>query len=131
MMRVSKRYVAILILSMMFRINARAGDVACDFSKYKPLVLSHPLVNAVIKKVEPKYPPMGKRLRAQGEVTVMIMVDRKGNVVSACAVDGHPLLRAAAINAAVQWKYKPNFGLTQRQKKKYIQSSIVFQFRFS
>jgi TonB family protein len=86
-------------------------------------------VNAAIKKVEPKYPAMGTRVRVQGEVKVKMIVDRRGNVVSACAVEGHPLLRAPAMNAAIQWKFKPNFGLEARQKKKYIQSFIVFNFR--
>ncbi|MGH9426210.1 MAG: TonB family protein [Terriglobia bacterium] len=92
-------------------------------------MISHSLMGAAVKKVEPKYPPMGTRVRAQGEVKVKILVDRKGNVVSACAIEGHPLLRSPAVNAAVQWKFKPNFGLTLRQKKKYIQSVIVFHFR--
>jgi TonB family protein len=109
-------------------VDVRSQEPGCGFSRYRPLVISHPLVDAEVKKVEPKYPPMGKRARAQGKVKVKIMVDRKGNVVSSCVMEGHPLLRTAAINAAVQWKFKPNFGFKAKQKKKYIQSFIVFTF---
>ena len=118
----------IIIVIMIAAAKVRGEDSACDFSKYRPLVLFHPLVDAAVKKVEPKYPAMGTRVRAQGEVKVKIMVDRKGNVVSACAIEGHPLLRPSATHAAAQWKFKPNFGLTARQKRKYIQSFILFTF---
>jgi TonB family protein len=124
-----RTFLPIVIVITTTTAKVRAEEPACDFSKYRPLVISHSLEDAAVKTVEPKYPAMGTRVRAQGEVTVKIMVDRKGNVVSACANEGHPLLRAPAIHAAVQWKFKPNFGLTARQKKKYIQSLIVFKFR--
>ena len=124
-------FLTIVILTVTITANVRAEDPLCDFSGYRPLVISHALLNAAIKKVEPKYPPVGKRVRAQGEVKVKIIVDRSGNVVSACAIEGHPLLRAPAIHAALQWKFKPNFGFTSRQKKKYIQSSIAFHFRIA
>src|SRR5688500_20295976 len=111
MKRIFRAYLPIIIVMMTVSAKVRAEEPPCDFSKYRPLVISHPLVDAAVKKVEPKYPAMGNRVRAQGEVKVKIMVDRKGNVVSACAIEGHPLLRAPAIHAAVQWKFKPNFGL--------------------
>jgi outer membrane biosynthesis protein TonB len=39
---------------------------------------------------------------------VQIEVDAKGNVVSAKAISGHPLLRASAEAAARQAKFKPS-----------------------
>jgi hypothetical protein len=63
-----------------------------------------------------------------GRVKVKVLIDRKGNVVKACAVEGHPLLREPARRAALEWKFKPNFGFTAKQKRKYIQSHIVFVF---
>jgi TonB family protein len=44
---------------------------------------------------------------AQGTVSVRITVDEDGNVVSAEAVSGHPLLRSAAVEAAHAAKFKP------------------------
>jgi protein TonB len=40
-------------------------------------------------------------------VTVQITVDEGGRVVSASAVSGHPLLRAAAEGAARQARFSP------------------------
>lgn len=52
----------------------------------------------------PAYPAIAKTVGASGQVTVQVAVDERGNVVSARAVSGHPLLRAAAESAARQSK---------------------------
>jgi TonB family protein len=56
---------------------------------------------------KPAYPPAAKAAKASGTVVVRVIVDEKGNVVSAEAISGHPLLRAAAVQAARQAKFKP------------------------
>ena len=53
------------------------------------------------------YPDIARAARAQGSVTVQIVVDGEGNVASAKAVSGHPLLRSAAVDAARQAKFRP------------------------
>ena len=55
----------------------------------------------------PVYPPAARAVNASGTVTVQIVVDEQGNVTSAQAVSGHPLLRAAAVEAANQVKFAP------------------------
>jgi protein TonB len=60
-----------------------------------------------ISKPQPPYPPIAKAARASGTVTVQITVDESGRVVSASAVSGHPLLRAAAEGAARQARFSP------------------------
>lgn len=55
---------------------------------------------------EPPYPPAARAVRAAGAVNVQITVDENGNVISAAAVSGHPLLRAAAVAAARGAKFK-------------------------
>ena len=125
-----KRITALMILTAALSpsliCRAQSPSAECDFSRYRPLVFSHALMNAAIKKVEPVWPPMG---HGAGRVRVKILVDRKGDVVKACAVEGHPLLRVSAWEAALGWKFKPNFGLEAKQKRKYIQSEIVFEFK--
>jgi VWFA-related protein/TonB family protein len=49
---------------------------------------------------KPQYPPNARSMRAAGNVTVEVLLDEGGKVVSARAVDGHPLLRPAAVAAA-------------------------------
>jgi TonB family protein len=61
--------------------------------------------------VKPPYPPAARAVRASGAVNVQVTVDEKGNVTTANAVSGHPLLRAAAVAAARQSKFSPTlFG---------------------
>ena len=55
----------------------------------------------------PEYPAIAKQANATGGVTVEVTVDEEGNVTSANAVSGHPLLRAAAVTAARQAKFAP------------------------
>jgi TonB family protein len=50
----------------------------------------------------PEYPVIARAAHASGAVTVEIMTDESGAVVAAHAVSGHPLLQAAAVNAARQ-----------------------------
>jgi TonB family protein len=55
----------------------------------------------------PVYPPVARAAQASGTVNVQVTVDEEGNVISAVAVSGHPLLRAAAVNAARGAKFNP------------------------
>lgn len=104
-------------------------DDRCDFSDYNPLRISHPLVDAATKKVQPAYPNLAKAAHVGGEVEVRILVDREGEVIQACAAKGPLLLQAAAQNAAMQWEFKRNFGFTNKPKRRYVESVILFNFR--
>lgn len=56
---------------------------------------------------KPQYPPNARSLRASGVVTVEVILDEDGKVVSARAVDGPALLRAAAVSAARLARFSP------------------------
>ena len=125
-------FIAILVLAVPALCRSQSDAPECDFSGYKPLFISHVLLNSVVKRVEPKYPGTAMTVvRSEAKVQVKILVDREGNVVEACAVDGHPLLRESARRAALEWKFKRNFGFSRRPRHKYVQSAIVFTFRFN
>ena len=55
----------------------------------------------------PEYPPLARQAGASGAVKVMVTIDEEGNVISANAVSGHPLLQAAAVAAAQQARFAP------------------------
>jgi TonB family protein len=55
----------------------------------------------------PPYPAAARAVRAEGVVSVQVTVDEAGNVIATTAVSGHPLLRAASVNAAKQAKFSP------------------------
>ena len=56
---------------------------------------------------KPAYPPIARAAHASGTVVVQVLIDEEGNVVSAHAVSGHPLLQAASVAAAREAKFSP------------------------
>src|SRR5215216_2670419 len=56
---------------------------------------------------KPGYPPIARAAHAAGTVVVQVLIDENGNVVSAHAMSGHPLLQGAAVGAARQAKFSP------------------------
>ena len=74
----------------------------------KPKMLTGGVLNGkALSLPQPSYPAAAKAVRAEGTVGVQIMLDEGGNVVSATAVSGHPLLRNSAVAAAYQAKFSP------------------------
>ena len=69
----------------------------------------------------PVYPAIARQIGASGQVRVQVSVDGSGNVISARAVSGHPMLRAAAESAARQSKMRLDAANTTGQ--------IVYNFR--
>jgi TonB family protein len=71
-------------------------------------VISGGVLNGkAVSKPAPVYPPIARAAKASGTVIVQVVVDEEGNVISASAVSGHPLLQAAAVAAARQAKFTP------------------------
>lgn len=110
-------------------------DEVCDFSKYSPVRISHFVQRAALKTVMPKYPEEAIRLRIQGYVTVKIVVNRAGDVEKACVNSGDDMLRHPAEEAALQWKFKTNFGFThvrsvdrKGDKATYVLDIIPFNY---
>ena len=56
---------------------------------------------------QPIYPEAAKRMRTSGMVTVEVVLDESGKVVSANAVSGPTILRDAAIQAALKARFSP------------------------
>lgn len=76
--------------------------------KPAPKTISGGVVNGkAISLPTPPYPSAAKAVGAKGSVSVQVLIDEDGNVVSANAVSGHPLLRAAAAQAARRAKFRP------------------------
>ena len=73
-----------------------------------PRVVSKGVITSIaIFLPKPTYPPIAKQAGARGAVNVQVLVDESGHVVSAKAVKGHPLLMAAAQQAAMGARFSP------------------------
>ena len=56
---------------------------------------------------QPVYPEAAKRMRTGGMVTIEVILDETGKVVSATATSGPTILRQAAIDAALKARFSP------------------------
>jgi TonB family protein len=73
----------------------------------------------------PPYPPAARAVRASGAVSVQVLIDENGRVISASAVSGHPLLRASAVSAARGARFTPTILSGQAVK---VSGVITYNF---
>jgi TonB family protein len=64
-------------------------------------------ISHVIQRTNPKTPAIAAVAKVGGTVKVHIVVSTSGDVSSAAAVSGAPLLLQAATDAVKQWKFRP------------------------
>lgn len=70
-------------------------------------VTSTMLQSKALRKIQPAYPTIAKTIKAQGAVPVQITISEEGTVIEATPMGGHPTLRDAARQAALQWVFSP------------------------
>lgn len=81
---------------------------------------------AVVAAVAPAFPAIAVVARASGEVVVEVKINNAGEVSTARAKSGHPLLRRAAEAAARRWKFAPAAGPADPRA-----ASLTFVFNIS
>lgn len=69
------------------------------------------MLRRVVRRTSPKFP---KAFRVEACITVDVMVTPTGTVGCVRANEGHPLLRAAAIEALKDWTFQPRQEEGQR-----------------
>lgn len=74
---------------------------------------------------QPIYPAEARAAHVSGTVNVQITIDEYGGVLAARAVSGHPLLQAAAVNAALQARFSPTFLMGEAVK---VTGVLVYNF---
>ncbi|MBS1809943.1 MAG: TonB family protein [Acidobacteria bacterium] len=80
---------------------------------------------SAIQKAQPSYPAAAKAAGVEGPVQVTVTVNENGEVTTAQAVSGHPLLREAATEAGRQWKFKQT---ELNGKAVPVQGTLTFNF---
>ena len=65
------------------------------------------LEGSLMRKVEPRYPPLAIVARIQGTVVLEAVISKAGTIENLRLVSGHPMLAGAAIDAVSQWRYRP------------------------
>ena len=89
------------------------------------LKVSRVLNSQALELPKPVYPRMAIQIHLQGTVTVQVLIDESGRVVSAKAIGGHPLLIPEAQRAALQARFSPTVISDQPVK---VSGVITYNF---
>jgi protein TonB len=91
-----------------------------------PKVVSKGVITSqAISLPRPVYPEIAKRMRIQGTVSVQVLVDLDGRVISAKALNGSPFLTIEAQKAALQARFSPTLLSDQPVK---VSGVITYNF---
>lgn len=80
---------------------------------------------AAVVKPAPVYPPLARQARVEGAVQILVTISEEGRVLEAAVVNGHPLLRQAALEAARRWVFNPT---TLSEVPVKVQGILTFNF---
>ncbi|HEX3253207.1 MAG TPA: energy transducer TonB [Pyrinomonadaceae bacterium] len=91
-----------------------------------PKVVSKGVITGLaIYLPKPAYTEIARRARAQGSVSVQVLIDESGRVVSAKALSGSPFLTLEAQKAALQARFAPTLLSNQPVK---VSGVITYNF---
>lgn len=91
----------------------------------KILKVSRVLNSQAISLPPPNYPALARNIRLQGTVIVQVLINEDGNVISAKATSGHPILVPEAQKAAMRARFSPTVLGDQKVK---VQGVITYNF---
>jgi TonB family protein len=79
----------------------------------------------VIELPKPAYSPLARAAHVKGSVEVQVIIGLDGSVIAAAAISGHPLLQAAAVDAARHARFTPT-----KYKGEPVKVVGVIQYNF-
>jgi TonB family protein len=91
------------VVMVTLMVNRREAQTAVRTETISGGVLN----DKAVEKPLPTYPEVARAAGASGNVTVSVLIDEDGRVENAKAVGGHPLLQAAAVEAAYRARFSP------------------------
>ncbi|HEX8195183.1 MAG TPA: TonB family protein [Pyrinomonadaceae bacterium] len=96
------------LFSLLFAVLFSVVFVSAQENRPLPKTISGGVLNSkATNLVKPAYPAAAKAVNAEGAVNVQVTIGENGDVISAMAVSGHPLLRDASVQAARESKFSP------------------------
>ncbi len=73
-----------------------------------PKVVSKGVITGLALSLpKPEYPALAKRMGVEGTVSVQVLIDETGKVISAKSIAGNPLLSTTAQKAALEARFSP------------------------
>ena len=74
-----------------------------------PPRISRMMEGNLIYRIQPQYPPLARQARVQGIVVLRATISRDGKIENLQIISGHPLLVKSAMDAVLQWRYRPYY----------------------
>ena len=96
--------------------------------KDRVVKVSRVLNSEALSLPKPRYPALALQIHLEGVVNVQVLIDETGKVVSAKAVNGHPMLVPDAVRAANQARFSPTIINDQPVK---VSGVISYNFKLS
>jgi len=78
-----------------------------------------------LELVQPAYPAIALAAHVSGQVAVAVIIDKEGKIMAAQVLDGHPLLRGAALKAAKASRFSPTL---LKGKPVNVIGQIIYNF---
>jgi protein TonB len=72
-----------------------------------PVISKGVITSEALSLPKPPYPEMAKLMRLQGKVTIQVLIDESGKVISVRVLDGHPMFKQVSERAAYQARFSP------------------------
>jgi hypothetical protein len=89
-------------------VFAQKKTLKTGIKKHSNLIVSCGVCNQkAVYFPKPEYSKAAKAVGAKGSVNMRILIDERGNVISAKPISGHPLLWAESAKAALRTKFEP------------------------
>ena len=82
----------------------------------------------LIRKQQPRYPQVARNVGIQGDVVLEALLGADGRVQGVTVIEGHPLLRDAAVAAVQRWEYAPTL---LNGEPVGVRMRIIVQFRMA
>jgi protein TonB len=83
----------------------------------------------LMKQTIPVYPPMARKARVEGAVILEADITESGALENVKAVEGHPMLIDAAIDAIRQWRYAPA-RLNGKPTRSSVRVTVNFHLKY-
>ncbi len=79
----------------------------------------------LIRKIDPIYPQIAKTSRVSGTIAMSAVITKSGTLSNVQVISGPNMLRAAAVEAVKQWRYRP-YLLNNQPVEVETTVSVVF-----
>jgi hypothetical protein len=128
------KYIIYIIIFAVPVSRISAVENKCDYTKFKPMHITHFAERAAINRVIPQYPPSAEAEGVSGTIEIKILINKQGFVERSCPLtdakkaDSRLLVTAEA--AALQWIFSKQFGVTPEGdiKFNYVEDVLKFEF---